>query len=128
MPDFQVFTRRMVPLKKQPFVTIQKSGTISLNTSAHALLGAPDAVELLFDAASQIVGLRSVDDLAEHAYPVRDVGGKHEGPFVVSGVAFTKFYDIPTDVSRRWVAYLEDDILCVDLTTPGTEVTSNRAR
>jgi hypothetical protein len=127
MPNFQTFTKRLVPLKKQPLVTIQKRGTISLNKSAHVALGAPDAVELLYDQDEAIVGLHPVDATVEHAYPLRSASGKDTGPFVISAIAFTKFYDITTDVSRRWPAYVENDVLCIDTKTPGTPVTSNRA-
>ena len=57
MADFEVFTRRMVPLVKQPTATLQKRGTMSLNKAAHVALGSPDAVELLYDRAEQIIGM-----------------------------------------------------------------------
>ena len=48
MPDFKVFTKRMVPLTKRPYVTIQKkgyanttaSGTITTRVTARAILSA----------------------------------------------------------------------------------------
>ncbi|WP_369197603.1 hypothetical protein [Streptomyces djakartensis] len=127
MPNFETFTKRMAPLVKQPFVTIQKRGTLSLNAAAHALLGKPDAVELLYDRDEQIVGLRAVPKGSEHAYPLRSQGGKSVGPYIVSGTAFAKYYKIDTEVSRRWVASLVDDVLCIDLKQEGTVVTSNRS-
>lgn len=127
MPNFEVFTKRMIPLVKQPFVTIQKRGTISINASSYAALGSPEAVELLYDPAERIVGLRGVDPRSQHAYPLRAAGGKEDGPYVVSGTAFTKFYGIDTEVSRRWVGVLQDGVLCIDLTTEGTTVSSNRS-
>ena len=127
MPNFETFTKRLVPLKKQPLVTIQKRGTISLNKSAHIALGAPEAVELLYDQDEMIVGLHPVEATVEHAYPLRSASGKDTGPFVISAIAFTKFYRINTDVSLRWAAYIEGDVLCIDTKSPGTPVTSNRA-
>lgn len=126
MPNFETFTKRMAPLAKKPYVTIQKRGTISLNAAAHAALGEPDAVELLYDRNERVVGLRAVSKEAEHAYALRAQAGKNVGPFIVSGTAFAKYYKIDTTVSRRWVGQLEGDILCIDLKQPGTEVTSNR--
>lgn len=117
----------MVPLVKQPFVTIQKRGTISLNAAAYAALDEPEAVELLFDPSDRIVGFRAVPKESEHAYPLRAQSGKSIGPYIVSGTAFTRYYSIDTTVSRRWIGYMDDDILCVDLKQPGTEVTSNRS-
>jgi hypothetical protein len=127
MPNFETFTKRLVPLKKQPLVTIQKRGTISLNKSAHVALGAPEAVELLYDQDEQIVGLHPVEATLDHAYPLRSASGKDTGPFVISAIAFTKFYQINTDTSVRWPAYVEDGVLCIDTKLPGTPVTSNRA-
>ena len=128
MPKFETFTKRMAPLVKQPLVTIQKhAGTISLNAAAHALLGKPDAVELLYDRDEQLVGLRAVAKESEHAYPLRSQAGKSVGPYIVSGTQLAKYYKIDTTVSRRWVASLVDDILCIDLKQEGTVVTSNRS-
>ncbi|MEU7937830.1 hypothetical protein [Microbispora bryophytorum] len=127
MPNFETFTKRMVPLVKQPFITIQKRGTMSLNAAAYTALGEPEAVELLYDPAERIMGFRAVAKESEHAYPLRAQAGKSIGPYIVSGTAFTKYYGIDTTVSRRWVGYLDEGVLCVDLKQSGTEVTSNRS-
>jgi hypothetical protein len=126
VPDFEVFTRRMIPLVKQPSVTIQKRGTMSFNKAAYVALGSPKAVELLYDRAQKIIGVRAVSPDLEHAYPMRPQANKDDGPFIVSGSAFTKYYGINTDQARRWTVVIEDDVLCIDLTEPGTVVTSNR--
>jgi hypothetical protein len=127
MPNFETFSRRMVPLKTDPHVTIQKRGTISLNKSAYLAIGSPDSVELLYDRDARIIGLRKVSGDAENAYHVRASSQSPSGPWVISAMAFTKFYDIDTTTSQRWDAYLDDDVLCVDLRREGTPVTSNRA-
>lgn len=124
---FEVFTKRMVPLAKAPYVTIQRRGTISFNAAAYSALGEPSALELLFDAERNLVGFRPVDDTAEHAYGVRNQSGKPTGPYVLSGTAFVKYYGIDTSVSRRWPATFQDErLLVLDLNAPGTVVTSNR--
>ncbi len=128
MPNFETFTKRMVPLVKQAAVTIQKRGTMSVNRAAYVALGEPEAVELLYDATEQIVGFRSAKKDMEHAYPMRPQGAKTDGPYIVAGTAFTKYYGIDTTVSRRWHARMEDNILCIDLKEEGTVVTSNRTR
>ena len=128
MANFEVFTRRMVPLVKQPAVTIQKRGNISINRAAFVALGEPQAVELLYDPTERIVGFRGVPVDTEHAYPMRPQGQKEDGPYIVAGMAFTKYYAIDTTISRRWPAAMQDDILCIDLKQPGTVVTSNRGR
>ncbi|MCA1670963.1 MAG: hypothetical protein LC799_01725 [Actinobacteria bacterium] len=126
MPKFEVFTRRMVPLAEKPYVTIQKRGNLALNRSAHAALGEPAAVELLYDPENKIIGLRAVEVGVEHAYPLRSQGGKDVGPYLVAGMAFTKYYGIDTTTARRFPATMDEDVLCVDLNQPGTVVSSNR--
>lgn len=125
MANFETFTKRLVPLGKRPFVTIQKRGTISLNKAAHVALGTPETVELLYDSENQIIGLRPVDPTAEHAYPVRGVGDEPTS-FLVAGTAFSKHYGIETSASRRWPADVIDGVLTIDLKLEGTVVTSNR--
>lgn len=122
---FETFTKRMVPLAKAPYVTIQKRGTMSFNAAANAALGNPEAVELLYDRDEKIMGVRKVDPTVEHAYPLRSPA-QTDRSFILSGTAFTKFYGIETEVSVRRQAYMEGDILCIDLKQPGTVVTSNR--
>lgn len=128
---FEVFTKRLVPLANAPYVTIQKRGTVSLNKSSHHLLGAPTAVELLYDPEEQIVGFRAVDPEVEHAYAIRSMGGQGRSEssattFMVSGTAFFKYYEIDTSEARRYPAEIIDNILRVDLKTEGTIVTGNR--
>lgn len=127
MPPFEVFTRRMTPSSSAPLVTIQKRGTISLNKASFDALGAPATVELLYDRAARIVGLRPAQPDSGHAYPLRPAAGVGHGPYIVSAIAFTKFYKITTDRSLRWPAYLVDGVLCVELDSTATPVTSNRA-
>jgi hypothetical protein len=128
MAQFDRFSRDLVALKRDPLVTIQKRGTISLNRSAYVLVGSPSAVELLYDTQNQIVGLRQSDPRGRDAKQVRSPTGKDLGPFVISAMAYIRFYDIRIDGSRRWSAYLDDGVLCIDLRAPGLAVSSNRAK
>jgi hypothetical protein len=126
MRDFETFTRRMIPLVKKPFVTIQRRGTMSFNKAAHVALGSPRAVELLYDKEHEVMGIRPVDPTVDHAYPMRAQANKDEGPYIVSGAAFTKYYGIKTEVARRFNAEMEDGVLIIDLRSEGQVVTSNR--
>lgn len=129
VPQFETFKKRMVPLTKAPYVTIQRRGTMSFNKSAHAVLGSPEAVELLWDAEAQIIGVRAVEPSVEHAYPIRPTGGAKDGDagsYMVSGRAFVQYYGIDTSVSRRFPVVMDGDVLCIDLNGQATEVTSNR--
>lgn len=124
---FEVFDKRMTPLAKAPSVTIQRKGIISINRAAYALLGSPKAVELLYDKDRRIVGLRASDDSIPHAYEVRpQSSAKETGPLIVAGTAFTNFYGIDTTTSKRWTPYMEDDVLCIDLSSKGVAIVGNR--
>ena len=127
MPTFEVFTARTTVRSTEPLVTVHKRGTISLNSSAWSAIGEPTAVELLYDPEHRVIGLRPAGPDAEHAYPVRSSSGTGRPPYLVSAIAFTKFYKISTEHSLRWHATVEQNVLCVQLNSPATMVTSNRA-
>ncbi len=126
MPDFETFSRRLLSLQAQPHVTIQRRGSMSLNQSALQALGGPEAVELLYDRAAAIVGLRAVDPHSDSAYQVRRASRSPTGPWVISAMAFTKFYGIDVSATRRWPAYVEDSVLCVDLAAAPVAVSGER--
>ena len=128
MANFEVFRKSTRSSADQPTVTVQKRGTISFNRASHLALGAPDAVELLYDAEARIIGLRAVGPHSEHASFVRSSTGRESGPYVVTAIAFLRFYKITAAITRRWPATMQDDVLCIDLNEPGTPVTSNRAK
>ena len=128
MPEFQTFKKRMVPLTKAPYVTIQRRGTMSFNRAAYAALGEPAAVELLYDPDEKIMGFRGIEPEVEHAYSIRPVGGSNDNTYMVSGRAFTQFFNIDTAIARRYRVYAEDGVLCLDMKEPGTEVTGPRAK
>lgn len=125
---FQVFDKRMTPLAKAPSVTIQKRGVISLNRAAHELIDSAETVEFLYDRDRQVVALRAADDSSPHAYAVRNGSTRGPGQAIVSATAFTAHYGIDTTATRRWKPFVEDGMLCVDLTTEGTVITGNRTK
>jgi hypothetical protein len=126
MPNFQTFDKRAIPMKKRPQVTIQAKGTLSFNASAHHLLGEPKAVELLYDREERIIGFRPTEPDGLNAYPMRPVSAG--GNFVVAGIAFLKYYDIPFGVPVRYEADFADGVLMVDLKGEGREALSYRGR
>ncbi len=89
-------------------------------------LGEPEAVELLFDRRERIVGFRPVGGDVPHAYRPRKQG--HTYNYLVAGPAFTQHYGIDTTVTRRWRPFVEDGMLCIDLTQTGTVIEGNRAK
>jgi hypothetical protein len=122
---FETFKRQRAPISVDPAVTIQKRGTLSLNGAAYRALNEPEAVELLYDRDQKLMGLRKAEPSTGHAYVVRPLG-KGGSNWLISGKAFTTYYDIPIGVARRWAGHVENDLLIVDLKEPGLEVTSNR--
>ena len=128
MVPFEVFDKRMTPLAKAPSVTIQKRGVISLNKAAHDLMGGAETVEMLYDQDRQVMALRPADDSSPHAYAVRTGSKRGPGQAIVSATAFTQHYGIDTTATRRWKPFVEDGMLCVDLTQEGVVITGNRAK
>lgn len=128
MPNFETFSRSLLQLKAEPQITMLRRGNMSLNRSAYTVLSSPDAVELLYDTCERIIGLRPTDPRAPNAYVIRQPAGSEKGPFLITAMAFTKFYDIDTSTSLRRNAYLDDGVLCMFLSDAATPVTSNRAQ
>lgn len=124
--EFEVFDKRATAFVKRPEVTIQSKGTLSINASAQKLMGDPETVELLYDRTRRVVGLRPVDSVTPHAYPIRKVGTGTT--FVISGRAFFQYYGIATESPVRRDAKFVNGVLVIDLNDPGRDATSNRAR
>ncbi|MEX5265781.1 hypothetical protein RF640_17325 [Kocuria sp. CPCC 205231] len=101
---------------------------ISLNKAAHDLLGNTETVELLYDQDRQVMALRPADDSSPHAYAVRTGSKRGPGQAIVSATAFAQHYGIDTTATRRWKPFVEDGMLCVDLTTEGVVITGNRTK
>jgi len=127
VPSFEVFTKKMVPLGKEPMVTIQRKGILSFNQAAYDAIGSPEAVELLYDRTERIIGVRPTDPKAPHAYAPRAAVKKDNGPYLVSGTAFVHHYGIDVTATRRYPVTVADGILCIDLKEGGTVITGNRS-
>jgi hypothetical protein len=116
---FETFTRQR-RAGRQPFVTLQKKGIISLNRAAFEALNHPEAVELLYDRDGHLMALRHVDSSVEHSYAVRSPAG-NRGTWLVAAGAFASYYEIDISASVRRPARIEDDLLIVDLNDPGVD-------
>jgi hypothetical protein len=122
---FETFTRQR-KADRQPYVTMQKKGVISLNKAAFDALEQPDSVELLYDSESRLVALRKVDSSVEHAYQVRAPVENH-ATWLVSGAAFVSYYEIDNSESIRRPARREADLLIIDLNHPGVDPRADSA-
>ncbi len=125
---FEVFQKGSAPVSTVPSATIQKRGIISLNRAAFDLIGKPPAIELLWDNDRRVIGLRPAPLESPNAYPARPQSSSGKGPILIAGSLFTKYIGVGTSEAARYVPTLEDGILCIDLSTPGQRVTSNRSR
>lgn len=123
MSDFTIFDKARAPFTGEAHLTVQKRGTITLNAASFALLDSPDAVELLFDPNSEVLGLRTADATLSHVAYVRKSTRSTAGPWVVSAMAFVRHFGIDTTVARQRVAYLDGDgVLCARMDEPGLVV------
>lgn len=116
---FETFTRQRRQ-DRQPYITIQKKGVISLNKASHDALGNPESVELLYDPEARLIALRKVDSSVEHAYQVRAPVENH-ATWLISGGAFVAYYEIDTSASVRRAARLDGDLLIIDLNDSGVD-------
>lgn len=123
---FEVFDKRSAVMVKSPMVTIQKNGLFSLNKAAYAAMENPEAVELLYDPESRLIGFRPTSPEGMRAFPVRSQG-KNANTLMVAGQAFTKHYDIDTSVARRYAVEMRDGMLVLDLNSDSVVVTGPRA-
>lgn len=86
-------------------VTLGPKKAILLNDLAYEALGAPTAVELMFDEGQKIIGLKPVEARRPHAFPVKPrKGSRHR---VIRAAAFCTHFGIKID---RTVLFNEIDI------------------
>lgn len=123
---FELFDKRNAPLAKALSITIQKRGIFSISKAAHKLIGEAATVELLFDKDTHTIAIRASDP-SPHAYAIRAQSERASAQVVLSATAFTQYYDIDTTVSRRWEPFMQDGMLCINLSGPSSIVRGNRA-
>lgn len=109
---FELFSRKVAALTKEPIATVLKSGTVGLNAAAHEMINQSMMVEFLYDRSRSILALRPVED-SPHAYKLRKPS--ETGYTSVFAAALFEAYDIDVSESRRFVPYIEDGMLCIDL-------------
>lgn len=73
-------------------VTMAPNKTIGMNEHAYLAIGSPSAVEMMFDANRNMIGLRPCDPHKKNVFEVRRrLKGKH---FAISAGAFLTHFDI----------------------------------
>ncbi len=106
MGKFADFDRKSARQTRDPQITLQKGGSISVNAAAAALLGItePTPIVFVFDEEGQRVGMKVAPEDSENQYMLR--GQPKSASFIVAGSAFCKFHGIDTDEARRFDAKL----------------------
>jgi hypothetical protein len=113
MPNWEVFDRKARPSVKQPLVTLQASGTFSMNEASYDAIGRPDQVELLYDKDERIIGFRPATDESPHSYPIKPQ--QNGRTYQTGGRAFCAYYDIEHPKARRFGGELIDGVLAINL-------------
>ena len=114
--QFEVFTGRFKPVSSKVMrVTLNKRGAFSLNHATYDALGQPSYVEMLYDRADRVIGLRPVPEATKHAYPVRKQGNAKS--YLVGATAFCRNYELDTvdGVIEFFEPKIEDGILILEL-------------
>ncbi|MDP9439369.1 MAG: hypothetical protein M3P49_11590 [Actinomycetota bacterium] len=123
---FETFDKRAATASKSPMVTIQRGGAFSLNEAARQLIGSPEAVELLYDRESQLIGFRPVALTSPRAFPVRPQG-QNAKTYMVAGKMFAKHYQLDVSRARRYAVEASNGLLVLDLNSDSVDVTGPRA-
>jgi hypothetical protein len=102
---------------------------MTINRAAYEMLGSPEAVELLYSKTNRVIGVKQVSKTEPYAFPLRAQGRKGQDPsnYLVAAQAFTKHYNIDTNVAMRYPAEMQDDILTASLDR-GMVATGPRAK
>jgi hypothetical protein len=113
LPNFEMYRRPDPPRDDTPTVTISRT-SLHMNRHALDLLGRPGTVELLCDPKALIVGIRPAPGGEEattfKVHTTRDGGGGR-----VDARGFADRYNLPVETPRRWLAYLDGGVLCVNV-------------
>ena len=96
------------------YASMNKEGEILVNGPAYDEMGSPEAVTLLFDPATDTIGLRPASRRMPNAFLVRKKGDS--GHRRIGAKRFAKKYEISLDGTVRFRnAAVEDGILVLSL-------------
>lgn len=111
--------RAKVP-ERQPWISVQRKGRVSLNVVALGDLGNPTHVVLLFDPEALEFGVRAAKPEEGHAYKLRkETGGTAASASVL---ALWGYYHInAAQYAGRYLAKKANNILIISLSDKGAE-------
>lgn len=120
--NFEPFDKRTGRLaSKRPEMSIQASGSASLNTAAALLIDKAPYVEMFFDREQKVIGIKGVTEETENAFAMRAV--RDRGTYLIGCKAFCDYYELTPKRATRYTVggVTEHGILYVDLSVPGRE-------
>lgn len=131
MHNFEVFQRTDARRRsREPTVTVQRRGQLSLSPAAVKALGTPEAVTFLVSREERLLGFRAAKTVRR--------GGRQKAPengslvrspgATVSATYVLRYLEADLSASRRYPLQLLDGVHCINLGQPGTVVTSNRSK
>lgn len=112
MPNWETFDRKSKPKASEPLVTLQASGTFSMNEASYEALGRPEQVDMLYSPDEQMIGFRPAEG-SPHSYPIKQQ--QNGRSFQTGGRAFCNHYGIEIGQARRFAAEMIDGVLAIDL-------------
>ncbi|MFN0278724.1 MAG: hypothetical protein ACKVRN_08985 [Pyrinomonadaceae bacterium] len=99
------------------YVTMNKKGNIALSGKTFQKLGEPNAVNLLFDAVNNRIGLKPAAPTTRNAFPVAKQG-RHGGKIVRAYRLMQEYgINLPETIHFRDAEIDHDGILILDLRT-----------
>jgi hypothetical protein len=114
-PNFEVFSRQILPHTANPAITFDRGGGIRLNSGAMDALGRCRMVEILVDREAQILGLRPRPDAGDDATTLYKIStnSAHHGGSMGAKALFAYLGISPyAPGAQRVAAHVEDGILC----------------
>ena len=114
LAGFELYQKQRTSPGAPPQITVQSRGIFSLNPSAHAALGEPSFVELLYAKDRNAVAIRAVGSETQTSYQVRKAN--NGGVFNVAGRAFMVYHGIDLPESRRYTPHhAKDGVVIIGL-------------
>lgn len=113
--QWELFERKSTGrVAKTMRVSLNERGGFAFNQKVYDDLKQPKAIEMYFDKINKLVGIKSCDPEADHAYEMKQQGKTKS--YLVRAMAFCTIYSIKVTGTMVFVEpTIEDDYLVLDL-------------
>lgn len=115
MEVWEVFRGRPNGIRGVARVTMQRDGALLMNELAYEQIGRPEAVELMFEARTQRIGLKAIDPDEDHAFRVKK--RKRMNQWEVRASPFFVHHRIKTDRTMLFgkIEMTADGVMALDM-------------